>query len=44
MANEKQALTLNPQGGPNDPAKLEEYAREHYRMKHDSEDVYVIEK
>lgn len=27
-----------------DPVKLEQYAREHYRMKHDGEDVYVIEK
>jgi len=27
-----------------DPHKLEQYAREHYRMKHDGEDVYVIEK
>lgn len=26
------------------PEKLEQYAREHYRMKHDGEDVYVIEK
>jgi cell division protein DivIC len=27
-----------------DPHMLEKYAREHYRMKHDGEDVYVIEK
>ncbi len=27
----------------NDPAKLEEFARERYRMKRDNEDVYVIE-
>jgi len=26
------------------PAKLEQYARENFRMKHDGEDVYVIEK
>ena len=26
-----------------DPAKIEKYARENYRMKHDGEDVYVIE-
>jgi cell division protein DivIC len=26
-----------------DPHKLEEYARENYRMKHTGEDVYVIE-
>ncbi len=26
------------------PQKLEQYAREHYRMKHEGEDVYVIEK
>lgn len=28
----------------NDSRKLEKYARERYRMKHDGEDVYVIEK
>jgi cell division protein DivIC len=28
----------------NDPHKLEQYARERYRMKHDGEDVYVIGK
>ena len=28
----------------NDPRKLEQYARERYRMKHDGEDVYVIDK
>jgi len=27
-----------------DHYKLETYAREHFRMKHDNEDVYVIEK
>lgn len=27
-----------------DPARLEQYAREHYRMKRDNEDIYVIEK
>ena len=27
-----------------DPHKLEQYAREHYRMKHEGEDVYVIDK
>ncbi len=27
-----------------DNAKLEEYAREHYYMKRDNEDLYVIEK
>jgi cell division protein FtsB len=26
------------------PTKLEQYARERYRMKHDGEDVYVIDK
>lgn len=26
-----------------DPAALEKFAREHYRMKRDNEDVYVIE-
>ena len=27
-----------------DPAKLEQYAREHYRMKKDNEDVYMVER
>jgi len=27
-----------------DPKRLEKYAREHYRMKRDNEDLYVIEK
>lgn len=27
-----------------DPAVLEKYAREHYRMKHTGEDVYVIDR
>ena len=27
-----------------DPVMLERYAREYYRMRHDGEDVYVIEK
>lgn len=31
------ALTTNPQ-------ELERYAREHYRMKRDSEDLYIVEK
>lgn len=26
-----------------DNSKLEKYAREHYRMKHDNEDVYVVD-
>jgi cell division protein DivIC len=37
MSNEKNDLLTNPQ-------KLEQYAREHFRMKHEGEDVYVIEK
>lgn len=37
MNKEKNDLLTNP-------AKLEKYARENYRMKHDGEDVYVIEK
>lgn len=28
----------------NDPSRLEQYAREHYRMKKDNEDLYVIER
>jgi cell division protein FtsB len=37
MSTEKNDLQTNPR-------KLEQYARENYRMKHDGEDVYVIEK
>jgi cell division protein DivIC len=37
METERKDLLTNPQ-------KLEQYAREHYRMKHEGEDVYVIEK
>ncbi len=37
MNAEKNDLMTNP-------AKIEQYARENYRMKHDGEDVYVIEK
>ncbi|MES2703928.1 MAG: septum formation initiator family protein [Bacteroidota bacterium] len=37
MAEEKNALMT-------DPHRLEQYARENYRMKQPGEDVYVIEK
>ena len=37
MAKERDELLHNP-------AKLEQYARENFRMKHEGEDVYVIEK
>ena len=36
MNNERNALLTNP-------VKLEKYARENYKMKHDGEDVYVID-
>jgi cell division protein DivIC len=36
MKTERNDLLTNP-------AKLEQYARESYRMKHDGEDVYVID-
>jgi cell division protein FtsB len=36
MENEYRELTTNPQ-------RLEQYARERYKMKRDNEDVYVIE-
>jgi len=36
MNAEKNDLVTNPK-------KLEQYARENYRMKHDGEDVYVID-
>jgi cell division protein FtsB len=37
MNTERNNLLTNPQ-------KLEQYARERYRMKHEGEDVYVIDK
>lgn len=36
MEKEHDQMTSNPQ-------KLEQYAREHYRMKRDNEDLYIIE-
>ncbi|MBX2906304.1 MAG: septum formation initiator family protein [Taibaiella sp.] len=42
MSAEKKALVADAAGNLNDPQKLEQYAREQYRMKHDNEDVYVI--
>ena len=44
MNAEKIALTVDADGKLNDPQKLEQYAREHYRMKQAGEDIYVIEK
>jgi cell division protein FtsB len=37
MEKEHEEMTGNPQ-------KLEQYARENFRMKRDNEDVYIIEK
>jgi cell division protein FtsB len=37
MSTERNDLLNNPQ-------KLEQYARENYKMKHEGEDIYVIEK
>lgn len=42
MSEEKKALVADANGNLNDPVKLEQYAREQYRMKQDNEDVYVI--
>ncbi len=42
MSEEKKALVADASGNLNDPVKLEQYAREQYRMKQDNEDVYVI--
>ncbi|MCW3123692.1 MAG: septum formation initiator [Flavipsychrobacter sp.] len=36
-------MNAEREGLMSDPHKLEKYAREHYRMKHEGEDVYVIE-
>jgi cell division protein DivIC len=44
MNAEKMALVTDAQGNLNNPHVLEQYAREHFRMKQDTEDVYVIEK
>jgi len=44
MEAERNALTLNQAGYLNNPQKLEQYAREHFRMKQTGEDIYVIEK
>jgi len=44
MYAEKKALVADADGKLNDPEMLEQYAREHYRMKQDGEDIYVIEK
>ncbi|WP_345076878.1 septum formation initiator family protein [Nemorincola caseinilytica] len=43
METETRTLTVDMQGRPNDPERLERYARESFRMKHEGEDVYVIE-
>jgi cell division protein FtsB len=43
MNTEKKALITDANGNLNDPHRLEQYARERYRMKQDGEDVYVIE-
>ena len=32
------------EGMTSDPAVLEQYAREQYRMKRDNEDLYIIDK
>ena len=37
LDNQYAAIRTNPQA-------LEKYAREHYRMKRDSEDLYIVEK
>lgn len=44
MEAERKSLVTNQKGELNDPATLEKYAREQYRMSHDNEDVYVIDK
>jgi cell division protein DivIC len=44
MNAEKKSLITNAEGKLNDPHRLEQYARERFRMKHDGEDVYVIER
>jgi len=44
MTAERDGLTVNAEGNLNDPHKLEQYAREHFRMRQAGEDVYVIDK
>ena len=36
-------MTAERDGLMTDKKKLEEYAREHYHMRHDNEDVYVVD-
>ncbi len=43
MNSERKALVSDVNGNLNDPLRLEQYAREHFRMKQDGEDIYVIE-
>jgi cell division protein FtsB len=44
MNAEKTALIADNNGNLNNPQMVEQYAREHFRMKQEGEDVYVIEK
>ncbi len=43
MQAETKSLSLDVKGRVNNPAALEKYARENFRMKNDGEDIYVIE-
>jgi cell division protein DivIC len=43
MNSEKSALVTDMNGNLNKPEILERYARERFRMRHEGEDVYVIE-
>ena len=44
ITNEIETMEGNYSQLQKDPAVLEKYAREHYRMKKSNEDLYVIEK
>ncbi|MFI5195689.1 MAG: septum formation initiator family protein [Chitinophagales bacterium] len=44
LNNEIARMNAERHGLLTNPNKLETYARENFRMKHDNEDVYVIEK
>jgi cell division protein FtsB len=44
LTNEVNRMNKEKTELQNDPVMLERYARENYRMRHEGEDVYVIEK
>jgi len=43
LTAETDAMERDYQAMLTDPKRLERYAREHYRMKRDNEDIYIVE-